>query len=96
MPYVFQLQDRLLRNNELFASEVDGDLIVLDEKASVYFAFDPVASRIWTLLEKPMSFGELVGALVQEYQVSREVCEADTNAFLDRLLENKLLYVDPT
>ncbi|GEM_PF-2072430 len=41
---------------------------------SRYFSINPVDTRIWELLENPISFDKLVASLIGEHDVPVEIC----------------------
>ena len=55
-----------------------------DSKMAV---LSPVAEFIWSLLEEPRTFGELLGSVTDEFEVDAEVAGPDIVEFL-RELEN--------
>jgi len=83
------------RNPELVSSNLDGETVMMSIENGEYFGLDPVGSRIWELLETPLTVANLVDILVDEFEVSREECEVDTIEFLNQLLDKQLLVVDP-
>lgn len=60
-------------------------------KLGRYFMLDSVAKRIWELLEYPTQPSAIVGQLVEEYDVTGEVCAGQVAEFLHRLRERGLL-----
>jgi hypothetical protein len=50
-----------------------------------------VAEFIWTLLEEPRTFGELLAAVTEEFDVTAEVAAPDIQEFLDQLHTHQLL-----
>ena len=83
------------RNPELVSSDLDGETVMMSIESGEYFGLDSVGSRIWELLETPTTVANLVDILVDEFEVSREECEADTIDFLNQLLDKHLLVVEP-
>jgi len=49
------------------------------------FTLNPVASRIWELLERPTTTSQLVATIVQEFDVSPADAAGDVSEFLDSL-----------
>ena len=80
------------KQNQLF-SEIDGEVVMLSVENSEYYGMDAVGSRIWQLLEKEISFKNLIETLQDEYDVSEEQCKADTLTFLEQLFEKKLVEI---
>jgi len=81
------------RNPELVASDMDGETVMMSIENGEYFGLDPVGSRIWALIEKPIRIDKLVELLLEEFEVSKDQCEIDTLEFLNRLQEKNLLVV---
>jgi hypothetical protein len=81
----------LQRKGDLLFNEIDGEVVMLSIENSEYYGMDKVGSRIWELLEKPMTFKALVSKLRDEYEVTEEQCVSDTLAFLNKLQDKKLI-----
>ena len=81
----------LQRKGDLLFNEIDGEVVMLSIENSEYYGMDKVGSRIWELLENPMSFKEIVARLRDEYEVTEEQCVSDTLAFLNKLQDKKLI-----
>jgi Coenzyme PQQ synthesis protein D (PqqD) len=81
------------RRGEPLTASVDGDLVMLDPRRSLYFGLDPIGHRIWDLLEQPRSVAELCGELQREFSVEAETCQADVLAFLDELSDAELVEI---
>lgn len=82
---------RLMRTTDVLASDVDGELVMMDVKSGSYFNLDRVGTDIWNRLEAPLSLGELCAALEQSYEAETETIARDTRAFVETMLENGLL-----
>ncbi|MBN1791217.1 MAG: lasso peptide biosynthesis PqqD family chaperone [Bacteroidales bacterium] len=84
----------LQRKSDLLFNQIDGEVVMLSIENSEYYGMDKVGSRIWELLEQPVSFKELVGKLIKEYEVSEKQCIEDTLAFLKKLKDKKILLIE--
>lgn len=81
----------LSRNQSIFASRIDGELVMMDEKQSAYFGLNPVGSTIWDNLNEPLSVEALIDRLVTHYSVDRERCRQEIQPFLRQMLEHGLV-----
>lgn len=70
---------------EILHSKIDDEMILMSIEADSYFGLDPIASRIWELLEQPLDLDELVEKLMEEYEVDAETCREDVQALLEDL-----------
>lgn len=88
-----QLKTMVERNQEIDASELDGETVMMDMERGNYFMLNPVGSRIWELIEKPVSVEEIIHQLREEYKVSLEECHEAVKEFLHELHHANLLYL---
>jgi len=44
---------KFVRNKRLLASRMDDEIVMMHPESGKYFALNPVAARIWELLETP-------------------------------------------
>jgi hypothetical protein len=72
-------------------SKIDDEVILMSIEADSYFGLDPIASRIWELLEEPKDMDELVALLTEEYEVDDATCRADVQVLLDDLVGRGLV-----
>lgn len=85
--------DTLQRNTELLSSKIDTETIMMNMHDGNYYGLNEVAGRIWEILEKKMTFRELIAALMNEFDVDEATCSADVTSFLVKLEEKKLITV---
>jgi hypothetical protein len=85
-----------LRNEEVLSSFVDEEAILMSIQNNNYYSLDPIASRIWQLLEQPHSLAQLCEILTTEYEVDARSCEQETSEFLQALQEKNLVRQVPS
>jgi hypothetical protein len=76
--------------DDVLHSKIDEEVVIMSIANDRYYGLDPIASRVWELLREPLSLDELCGRLMEEYEVSPEVCRADTLELLWALEERRL------
>ena len=74
-----------IRNQETISGHIDDDLVMMDIAKGSYFSLNSVATRIWQLLETPLTFEALCGLLVAEYDIGPDQCRADVDEYLSRM-----------
>lgn len=79
--------------DDIVASDIDDEKVMMSVEKGEYFGLDPIGSRVWELIEKPVKVGDLIDALLQKYDVDRETCEHDVLVFLQELHESGILQV---
>jgi Coenzyme PQQ synthesis protein D (PqqD) len=72
---------------------VDGVTVMMDVGNGKYYKMDDIGSRVWNLIEKPITVSAVCDQLVQEFEVERSTCEEDVGALLKGLLQHNLIRV---
>jgi len=88
--------DKVKISEQVLSQEVSGETVLLDLQSEFYFGLDKTGTRIWELLQSGVSIQDLIGKMLDEFEVDRETLEADVNALLGKLLEAGLVSVDPS
>lgn len=66
---------------------------ILNLKNTVYYGLNPVGARVWNLLQRPRSVGELRDTLLDEYDVDAGSCERDLLELLQKMRSEGLIEV---
>jgi hypothetical protein len=85
----------VLRRAGLIEAEVDGELVALHVDNGTCYGFNGTATRIWAMVEEPKRLSELRDALVAEYDVEPDVCEAQLLDLLKDLESDGLIELRP-
>jgi hypothetical protein len=85
------MSGRIKRSDDIMTAPLDDMLLMMSVEQGKYFGLNGAGPRIWELLEQPIAEDQLVEALLDEYEVTREVCAAEVAAFLAGLRERHLL-----
>ena len=73
------------RASTLMEAELGGEIVGLDAQSGYCFGFNEAAALVWRALEQPQTFQQLRDALLAEYEVETERCEADLRELLDQM-----------
>lgn len=80
------------RPDELSWREVEGEIILLDERDWTYLHLNGTGATIWkALADGGATLESVVAALTAEYDVDEPTAEADARALLDQLAERGLI-----
>lgn len=66
------------RKRPLMEAVVDGELFGLEVESSEFYGFNATGTRIWQLIEPPVTVDALCATLVDEFAVDAETCRAMT------------------
>jgi hypothetical protein len=80
-----------LRDRAVAWTDVDGEIVALDEEAAVYLGANPAGALLWRALARGATRESLAATLSSEYGISLERAQADTDAFLGALRDRALL-----
>lgn len=81
------------RTPEMVYSKLDGEVVMMSVENGEYYGLNEIGSAIWDKIEKEIKVDELVKLLMEEYDVERSECEADTLEFLNEMLVKKLVVI---
>jgi len=82
---------QLVRDPEILATPMDNEIVMMSVENGEYYGLNPVASRIWRLFEEPQTMSQLVETLLDEFNIDRERCQAETEKFVQQLVDKKLI-----
>ena len=86
---------RLQISPDALSRELDGEVLVLDLRTSLYFGMTGTAARIWQLLEAGETRDAIVAALAREFSAGTAAIEADVDSFLADLAARGLVESPP-
>lgn len=84
-------QSRFEPGANVAADIVEGEAILIRLEDGVYFSMNPVGTRVWQLIEARVDLGAMIAALSAACSVEKHVVARDLSAFLDRLIELRLV-----
>lgn len=79
--------------DDIMATGIDEDMVLLSINKGKYYGFDDIAAAIWSLMEMPITINQMVGKLMEVYQVSEKECEDDVIFFIQKLYEQELIEI---
>ncbi|MEO8077013.1 MAG: PqqD family protein [Acidobacteriota bacterium] len=75
----------------LVASDVNGEVVILSIEAGHFFHLNPTGSRIWNLLDGPMTVAALSATMAERFAVGADECRRDVTEFVEAMLDKGLL-----
>ncbi len=86
----------MIIKKELIKREIAGDTILVPVGSAVYdsnglFVLNELASFIWDLLPEAESEEDILNAVLNEYEVEKEVAEKDIAEFLSKLQKMEII-----
>ncbi|MCW8878896.1 MAG: PqqD family peptide modification chaperone [Kangiellaceae bacterium] len=87
------IDTRVKRNDEVVEAIIDGETVMMDIESGNYFGLDLVATRIWQIIEKPLTIQDICSQLLTEYDVSEEQCRQDVIDFVSEMFQARTVSV---
>ena len=81
-----ELSQKISRHSDILSAEIGGEAVMMSIEKGAYFGLNPIATRIWDLIDQPQSIAELIAVISAEYEVSDEQCSADVQEFVADML----------
>lgn len=78
----------------MLARGVPDETVLLNLDSEQYYGVGGVGTRFLDLVQQGLTFGEVLGTLIDEYAVERGVLSADLSALVADLRCNGLIEVD--
>ena len=79
------LDSRVEVNEDVLFQELQGEAVLLNLKSGIYFGLDAIGTRIWQLFSKHEALSAVAQAIVEEYEVTLDSCEADLLTLVSEL-----------
>ena len=73
--------------------DLSGEAVILQLQDGIYYGLNPVGACIWNLIQTPKTISEVRDAILDEYDVTPEQCEADVRALVAEMKEHALVTV---
>jgi len=77
------------------SADLGGESIVLELGKELYYSFDQVATRVWSLILEPRRVSDVRDVITAEFDVDAATCEKDLVSFIGSLAGHGLVEVVP-
>ena len=80
-------------DDELIVSDLGNEVVMMNIETGDYFGINEVGVSIWKLIKEPIQVKEICSQLLEEFEISKAVCEETTLAFLNHLHDENMIKV---
>jgi hypothetical protein len=84
-------QTVIARKDGIITALMDGNAVSMSVENGRYYSFNGTASAIWRHLDAPITVGEMVEKLADEYSIEEDVCREAVIEYLIKLEGEKLM-----
>jgi hypothetical protein len=82
---------RIVASDDQASAELSSEVVILSMSEGVYFGLDGVGARIWSLVQRPTTLGEVTEVIVAEFEVEEEQAFADLCALAGEMATHGLV-----
>ena len=82
---------KYIANKEFFHAVLDDEICLFDPEKGEYHNLNKVGTDIWQILKTELDIDGIVEFLTQKYEISKEQCYEETNEFLRKAVNEKII-----
>ena len=86
-----ELHEVIFRKKGLDSIDMDGEKVMMNIEKGKYYGFNSVGSRIWDLIEEPLTVQEVISVLLSEFKIDVKTCHDTVLKFLEGLYHEDLV-----
>jgi len=90
------LDDTVVQTEAILSASTGTEILALDEQSGNCFSLSGSGRLIWECAKQPVRVRDICSRLRQHYKVDEATCTAETLAYVNTLVAEKLLLVAPT
>lgn len=79
------LETRIVASSRQISCDLADEAVILNLEDGVYYGLNPVASRVWGLVQEPRTIRELCDSLLSEFEIDESTCTRDLIDLLNQL-----------
>ncbi len=82
------------KQGDWISAKVGDEIVMMSAEEGKYIGLNDVGARIWELLDMPQTRDELEVRLLEEFEVTPEMCRSEIDTFLANLAELRAIALD--
>jgi len=83
------------KQGDWLAAKVGEELVMMSAEKGNYIGLSEVGARIWELIETPQEIDAVCAQLVDEFEVTADVCRGEVETFLNELVKHGAIALEP-
>ena len=87
------INSRVILSENIFAQEVDGEMVLMDMESEDYFGLDTIGASFWQVLQEEETLQKTLDHLLDLYDTEESVLKKDLIEFVEKLVTNGLASV---
>lgn len=78
---------KIIKNSDIEVTDFENEKVMMNLEIGRYFTLNEVGSRIWELIDKNNEVEGIINGLLEEYDVSREMCREQVFIYIEDLIQ---------
>lgn len=78
---------KIIKNSDIEVTDFGNEKVMMNLEIGRYFTLNEVGSRIWELIDKNNEVESIINGLLEEYDVSREMCREQVFKYIEDLIQ---------
>jgi hypothetical protein len=83
----------VVASKDQVSADLAEEVVILNLRDGTYYGLDIIGARIWSLIQEPVTVGDVRNVLLEEYEVDQPRCERDLLALLRELSARELVVI---
>lgn len=79
--------------SDIVFNQVDDELVMMNIKKGVYLGVNTVGAAIWEKIQEPTDVEILIKQLMDEFDVTKEICQKETISFLEQAIKHGVIEI---
>ena len=88
------LQQIIVHNPDAASRVIDGEAFIITPHDNQIHNLTSVATRVWEMGGEGLTVDEIIGKIVEEYDVERDVAEQDVLALVHDLVDRRIVTLE--
>lgn len=81
----------IVATDDLTVADLGEEAVLLDASTGMYYGLNEVGAHVLSLIGQPRAVGEVMAAVLEEYDVSADKLRPELTAFLEKMAERGLI-----
>jgi Coenzyme PQQ synthesis protein D (PqqD) len=90
------LETIVVQTKPILSAKAGNEILAMDEQSGMCFSFSGSGRFIWEYAKEPIRVRDICARLREHYRVDEPTCVSETLVYIDTLIAENLLRVDPT
>ena len=88
---MLSMSSRITASKAVAFCDLEDEIAILNTETAQYFTMNPVAARVWELIQEPAALSQICAIIEDEYEIDSEQCHHDLLNLIHKLADAGLV-----